>query len=68
MNRLGGAPTADMMPRKTDRMSKLLDTTVLVDVIRKEEAALNYVDSTRKAEGSLRLSIVTKNGTDRRLP
>jgi predicted nucleic acid-binding protein len=41
-------------------MSKLLDTTVLVDVIRKEEAALDYIDSTRKAEGSLRLSIVTK--------
>ena len=49
-----------MMPRKTDHMSKLLDTTVLVDVIRKEEAALDYIDSTRKAEGSLRLSIVTK--------
>lgn len=41
-------------------MSKLLDTTVLVDVIRREEAALDYTDSTRKAEGSLRLSIVTK--------
>ena len=48
------------MPRKTDRMSKLLDTTVLVDVIRKEETALDYVDSTRKAGGALRLSIVTK--------
>jgi predicted nucleic acid-binding protein len=48
------------MPRKTDYMSKLLDTTVLVDVIRKKEAALDYVDSTRKAEGLLHLSIVTK--------
>ena len=60
VNRLGEAPTADVMPRKTDCMSKLLDTTVLVDVIRREEAALDYIDNTRKAEGLLRLSIVTK--------
>jgi predicted nucleic acid-binding protein len=53
-------PTADVMHRKTDRMSKLLDTTVLVDVIRKKEAALDYIDSARKAEGLLHLSIVTK--------
>jgi len=60
VKRLGEAPTANVMPRKTGRMSKLLDTTVLVDVIRKEEAALDYIDSTRKAESSLPLSIVTK--------
>jgi len=59
-SRLGEAPTEDTMLRKTNRMSKLLDTTVLVDVIRREEPALNYVDSARKVEGLLRLSIVTK--------
>ena len=40
-------------------MSKLLDTTVLVDVIRQKEEALDYVDAARKA-GTVCLSIVTK--------
>ncbi|MBM4466632.1 MAG: type II toxin-antitoxin system VapC family toxin [Chloroflexi bacterium] len=40
-------------------MSKILDTTMLVDIVRRKEVALDYVDGVRKTEGIPRLSIVT---------
>jgi predicted nucleic acid-binding protein len=40
-------------------MSKILETTVLADIIRRKEVALDYVDGIRKAKGIPCLSIVT---------
>lgn len=52
-------PTADMKRKESKPMSKILDTTVLVDIIRRKEVALDYVDGVRKAEGTPCLSLVT---------
>jgi len=48
-----------MKRKESEPMSKVLNTTVLVDIIRRKEVALDYVDSVKKAEGVPRLSIVT---------
>jgi predicted nucleic acid-binding protein len=48
-----------MRCKESEPMSEILDTTVLVDIIRRKEVALDYVDGVRKAEGIPRLSVVT---------
>ena len=48
-----------MKRKESEPMSKILDTTVLVDIIRRKEVALDYVDGVGKTEGTPRLSIVT---------
>ena len=57
MRKRRAGPTADIKRKESEPMSKILNTTVLVDIIRRKEVALDYVDSVKKAEGVPRLSM-----------